>query len=100
LRISCESHRSLWRRTNGKLADLLKDHVTLEVECIDRMYLNVYVPKLQFERGMDGDRQVLSVDRAGHGHDEPLLRLLRRPRLRTLLHQGLLLLPATTPRYV
>lgn len=28
--------------------DVLACHVTLEVECIDRMYLNVYVPKLQF----------------------------------------------------
>jgi len=26
---------------------VLKNHVTLEVECIDRMYLNVYVPTLQ-----------------------------------------------------
>lgn len=26
------------------VADILDDHVTLEVECIDRMYLNVYVP--------------------------------------------------------
>ena len=27
------------------LADILSKHVTLELECIDRMYLNVYVPK-------------------------------------------------------
>jgi hypothetical protein len=25
----------------------LRDHVVLESECIDRMYLNVYVPQLQ-----------------------------------------------------
>ena len=30
------------------VADVLAGHVTLEVECIDRMYLNVYIPKLQF----------------------------------------------------
>jgi hypothetical protein len=29
------------------VADVLRDHVTLEVEGIDRMYLNVYVPQLQ-----------------------------------------------------
>ena len=29
------------------VVDVLRDHVTLEVECIDRMYLNVYQPKLQ-----------------------------------------------------
>jgi hypothetical protein len=33
------------------LAELLRDHVTLEVESIDRMYLNVYIPKLQRESG-------------------------------------------------
>lgn len=36
----------------GSAADVLADHVTLEVECIDRMYLNVYVPKLQFVGGI------------------------------------------------
>ena len=33
-------------------AEVLAEHVTLEVECIDRMYLNVYVPKLQFVGGV------------------------------------------------
>ena len=27
--------------------DLLDDHVVLDLECLDRIYLNVYVPKLQ-----------------------------------------------------
>ena len=27
--------------------EILRDHVTLEVECMDRIYLNGYVPKLQ-----------------------------------------------------
>jgi len=26
----------------------------LEVECVDRMYLNLYVPKLQYESGVVG----------------------------------------------
>ena len=34
------------------VAGILKDHVTLEVEGIDRMYLNVYVPQLQCEYGV------------------------------------------------
>jgi hypothetical protein len=33
------------------VSEVLADHVTLEVECIDRMYLNVYVPGLQFPEG-------------------------------------------------
>jgi hypothetical protein len=36
------------------VADVLRDHVTLEVEGIDRMYLNVYVPKLQRDLGVVG----------------------------------------------
>lgn len=29
------------------VAEILAKHITLELECIDRMYLNVYVPRLQ-----------------------------------------------------
>ena len=36
------------------VADVLDGHVTLEVECIDRMYLNLYVPKLQYDTGVVG----------------------------------------------
>jgi hypothetical protein len=34
------------------VAEILREHVTLELECIDRMYLNVYVPALQSENGV------------------------------------------------
>src|SRR3954451_21301536 len=34
------------------VADVLKRHVNLEVEGIDRMYLNVYQPRLQTDRGV------------------------------------------------
>jgi hypothetical protein len=36
------------------VAEVLSDHVLFEVECIDRMYLNVYVPKLQYSAGLVG----------------------------------------------
>src|SRR6516164_8062008 len=36
------------------VAQVLRQHVTLEVEGIDRMYLNVYVPQLQRELGVVG----------------------------------------------
>jgi hypothetical protein len=36
------------------VADVLADHVVFEVGCIDRMYCNVYVPKLQFAAGLLG----------------------------------------------
>ncbi|MCA1673111.1 MAG: hypothetical protein LC799_13240, partial [Actinobacteria bacterium] len=36
------------------VADVLNDHVVFEVECIDRMYLNVYVPQLQYPAGLVG----------------------------------------------
>ena len=34
------------------VAKILADHVSLSVEGIDRMYLNVYVPHLQYELGV------------------------------------------------
>ena len=36
------------------VAEVLTEHVTLEVEGIDRMYLNVYVPQLQRDTGVVG----------------------------------------------
>ena len=36
------------------VAKIIQDHVTFELECIDRMYLNVYVPTLQCESGVVG----------------------------------------------
>ena len=34
------------------VAEIIKNHVVLEVESIDRMYLNGYVPGLQTEGGL------------------------------------------------
>ena len=34
------------------VAEIVNRHVTLSVEGIDRMYLNVFVPGLQYERGI------------------------------------------------
>src|SRR5271165_3587056 len=34
------------------VAEVIRQHVTLEVEGIDRMYLNVYQPKLQTDGGV------------------------------------------------
>ena len=36
------------------VGDVLIEHVQFEIECIDRMYLNVYVPHLQFAAGLVG----------------------------------------------
>src|SRR5260221_12461656 len=36
------------------VADVLSDHVTFEVECIDRMYLNVWQPRLAYGGGGGG----------------------------------------------
>ena len=33
---------------------MLAEHVSFEVECIDRMYCNVYVPRLQYVNGLVG----------------------------------------------
>jgi hypothetical protein len=34
------------------VADVVAEHVVFQVECIDRMYLNVYVPGLQYAGGL------------------------------------------------
>ena len=36
------------------VAELQKEHVVMELECIDRMYLNAYVPQLTTEAGVAG----------------------------------------------
>ena len=36
----------------GSVGDVLSEHVRFEVECIDRMLLNVYVPRLQYAAGL------------------------------------------------
>jgi len=36
------------------VADVLAEHVTMELECIDRMYLNLYQPKLMWPGGVVG----------------------------------------------
>src|SRR6476661_2655565 len=36
------------------VAEVLTDHVVFEIECIDRMYCNVYVPQLQHAGGLIG----------------------------------------------
>jgi hypothetical protein len=52
---ACKRHN----RTTGaggmiaqSVADIIADHVKLSVEGIDRMYLNVYVPRLRTEQGI------------------------------------------------
>src|SRR3954466_596387 len=57
---------SMGRETRGRpepamsvarsVADVLRDHVVLELESIDRMYLNVYVPHLQTAGAVVGYR--------------------------------------------
>jgi len=34
------------------VAEIIKDHVTLEVDCLDRLYLAGYVPKLGYTKGV------------------------------------------------
>lgn len=36
------------------VAEIVSDHVTFELESIDRMYLNLYIPRLQSEPGIVG----------------------------------------------
>jgi len=75
------------------VAEVISEHVTLELECVDRMYLNVYQPKLQtpkqvfcFLREHYGqgalssrrmreitERFLRGIDDYAHGHAIPVL---------------------------
>ena len=45
-------NRSLAMKLSKSVAELQREHVVLELECIDRMYLNAYVPQLTTEGGV------------------------------------------------
>ena len=60
------------------VADVLSEHVVVQVDCIDRMYCNLYVPGLQYPEGLVGyvHRQLRlpdGLDRAA-GQDHRCLR--------------------------
>jgi hypothetical protein len=46
------------------VAEILRDRITLEVEGIDRLYLNVYVPNLQTEGGLRRSSALISGTRS------------------------------------
>src|SRR5246127_6026570 len=41
-------------KLSKSVAELQREHVVLELECIDRMHLNAYVPQLTSEAGIAG----------------------------------------------
>ena len=41
-------------KLSKSVAELQREHVVMELECIDRMYLNAYVPQLTTEAGVAG----------------------------------------------
>ncbi|HYU80547.1 MAG TPA: hypothetical protein VEK56_16270 [Vicinamibacterales bacterium] len=47
-------HRTLWQEVlmMPNIADIIRHHVSLEVRCIDRIYLHAYMPKLQTSGGL------------------------------------------------
>jgi hypothetical protein len=52
------------------VAELIRDHVTVEVECVDRLYLNGYIPTLQTPE------QLVAFLRRHRGHPIPSPKLL------------------------
>jgi hypothetical protein len=51
------------------VAEVLSDHVLFEIECIDRMYLNVYQPRLQYGGGVSA----FFVGHRGHKYASSVL---------------------------
>ena len=48
------------------VAELQRKHVVLELECIDRMYLNAYVPKLTSAAGVACSPRGFATNSCGH----------------------------------
>jgi hypothetical protein len=91
------------------VAEVLSDHVAFEVECIDRMYLNVYVPTLQTElalvsylRGQLGcqvtstaplagvsDAFVTAIHRFARDYQVPVVDFARGQRKDDVMHERL-----------
>ncbi|WP_207974744.1 hypothetical protein, partial [Parafrankia sp. BMG5.11] len=91
------------------VADVLAHHVSFEVECIDRMYLNVYVPQLQFPLGLVGflrrrlgmrvastaplasitEGFVTAVRRFAADHDIPIVDFVKGQRKDDVMHERL-----------
>jgi hypothetical protein len=91
------------------VAEVLAEHVVFEVECIDRMYLNVYVPTLQTElalvsylRGQLGcqvtstaplaavsDAFTAAIRRFARDHQVPVVDFARGQRKDDVMHEHL-----------
>jgi hypothetical protein len=69
-------------------ADVLSEHVTLEVECIDRMYLNLYVPQLQRDLGVVGFFRARGCQFASGALMEPITRAFVAAILRFVDERG------------
>ena len=37
----------MWMASVVNINDVLEGHVILDIECVDRLYLNAYIPNLQ-----------------------------------------------------
>jgi hypothetical protein len=91
------------------VSDVLAEHVTFEIECIDRMYLNVFVPELQRTGQVAGylmrhrgfpiastalvapmSRQfVADIHDYAAAHDVPLIRFAKGQRKDDVMHEQL-----------
>jgi hypothetical protein len=72
------------------VAEILREHLTLEVEGIDRMYLNVYVPRLQIvERVLGFIRRHRGYPAASTRMVEPITRQFVAAIEKFVHHQGI-----------
>jgi hypothetical protein len=65
------------------IADIIRHHVALEVRCIDRLYLNAYMPKLQTSGGLC----YFLRDHRGHPIPSPALFKPMHDRFVTAVHE-------------
>lgn len=93
----------------ASVADVMRDHLRFEVECVDRLYLNVYQPRLQYGGGVSNffrqhrgeacatalvmsrmtRRFVQAVERFAAGRGVPLLSFEKGVRKEDVFHERL-----------
>jgi hypothetical protein len=71
------------------VADVLANHMVFEVECIDRMSCNVYVPKLQFAAGLLADVFSAAMRRFARVQRVPWVDFVKGARKDEVMHEHL-----------
>jgi hypothetical protein len=99
-----EPNRTATMSTAPSVAELQRENIVLELECIDRIYLNAFVPQLTSEKGIAGyyrefmGHRFASTKSAGKSRSCRAPERRRRNAQSGIQRPALLLAPCFAPR--